>query len=103
MEVVLDEVRGGDLFHEDDVRLHEKMIGLGGQADRDVVVGHVDEDEVRDQAVGGGELAAQLPFLRAHSLAGRAPRLPDLDDVAFHVRFILAAMSVSPAFAQTHP
>jgi hypothetical protein len=39
---------------------------------------------MRDQPVGGGELAAQLPLLRAHALAERSLRLPDLDDVAFH-------------------
>jgi len=51
------------------------MIRPRRQAHRDMVVGHVDEDEVRDQPVGGGELAAQLATLGAHALSERTLKL----------------------------
>ncbi len=91
VQVVLDEVGRGDLLHENVVGLDEKMIRLAGNAHRDVVVGHVDEHEVRDQAVRRRELAAQPPFLRAYAPAERALGPSDLDDVAFHVRSPFAA------------
>src|SRR5260221_14517016 len=67
------------------------MLRLAREARRDMVVGHVDEHEMRDQAVRCGELAAQLPFLGAHALANRACGLSHLDDVAFHHRSLSIA------------
>src|SRR5437016_3235780 len=77
VDVVLHQVRRRHLLHEDVVRLHQEMLRLARKTRGDMVVGHVDEDEVCDQAVCGCELAAQLPLLGAHALADGALKLFD--------------------------
>ena len=62
VDIVFDDVGRGDLFHEHVLRLNQKMVGLAGYTHRDVVVGHVDRHEMRDQPVRSGKLAAQLPL-----------------------------------------
>ncbi len=53
------------------------MPRLARDARRNVVVGEIDRDEVCNQPVRGGELATQLPLLRAHAFAQRTFKLFD--------------------------
>jgi hypothetical protein len=69
VDVVLHEVRRGDLFHEHRIGFDEKVIFFPGDARRDVVVGEVDVDEMTYQPVRRRELAPQRPFGFAHRIA----------------------------------
>ena len=71
LEVVLDQRGGGHLAEHVLVTLDQHVLRLAGHPQAEVVVGHVVDAVVGEDAVPGGKLDARLPFGGARLQANR--------------------------------
>ena len=80
LEIVLDQRRGGHLAEHVLVALDQHVLRLTGHPQAEVVVGHVVDAVVGEDAVPGGELDPRLPFGGARLQARRRGNFGDSRD-----------------------